>query len=698
MLYTEEQKKIITSSDKHLVVVANAGTGKTTTIIEKIKYLLDNKLTEASNIMLTSFSRVAASELYEKAVKSVGLFAANSMQIGTIHSVCYKIIMENLKILNIKNIDIKSEAYLIAVVYNRHNNIYSTKKEIAKDVAKYRKYLFDKEYPKEVGDDRFNAIHDCQQILEAEGKFLYDDLLLKTIELFTKHPEIRREWQNKFEWIITDESQDNSKPQWEIIELLINDKTNTVVIGDAKQNIYQFRGCSYLFLEDYRKKMKAKVLPLTQTFRFGQPFADISNKVIDNLELDETYKKHTITKVERNSKPEFKRLQSIEQPNDVVERVKEFIEAGCPYKDMNVVYRYNKEAIPFMKAFIKNKIPFAVKTGDVFERQEIQFVINALKLMKNFTINDCNILFSMYSDFIGDKTLTTIYKEIKHDNMTVLSFLDEALKSDIQGIGHVKRRSLTSMKNRLTSLNNYLHTKENHIPTIAGILDMDETKFMLKEAENVRSGNPSEDREEFLMFFQDCFKDSQKEDILEWYNDTILNGHRIKEKDSNSIALKTIHGCKGQTLPIVFFIVDGIADKRFYREDVDIEPEKFVLYVGLTRAEKNMIIYVANPVEFRFKFIFPEDWQKQIEMLKQNGENPLEETKSPEPKISSVVGKSDKRLKENVMIKHTTEKAVMFALGSKTFWIPIQFVSSKEGRYYLTNWVVSKNNLNMYVE
>ena len=369
MLYTEEQKKIITSSDKHLVVVANAGTGKTTTIIEKIKYLLDNKLTDASNIMLTSFSRVAASELYEKAVKSVGLFAANSMQIGTIHSVCYKIIMENLKILNIKNIDIKSESYLIAVVYNRHNDIYSTKKEIAKDVAKYRKYLFDKEYPKEVGDDRFNAIHDCQQILEAEGKFLYDDLLLKTIELFTKHPEIRREWQNKFEWIITDESQDNSKPQWEIIELLINDKTNTVVIGDAKQNIYQFRGCSYLFLEDYRKKMKAKVLPLTQTFRFGQSFADLSNKVIDNLELDETYKKHTITKVERNNKPEFKRLQSLEQPNDVVERVKEFIEAGYSYKDMNVVYRYNKEAIPFMKAFIKNKIPFSVKSGDVFERK-----------------------------------------------------------------------------------------------------------------------------------------------------------------------------------------------------------------------------------------------------------------------------------------------------------------------------------------
>ena len=144
MLYTEEQKNIITSSDRHLVVVANAGTGKTTTIIEKIKYLLDNKLTEASNIMLTSFSRVAASELYEKAVKSIGLFAANSMQIGTIHSICYKIIMENLKILNIKNIDIKSESYLIAVVYNRHNNIYSTKKEIAKDVSKYRKYLFDK--------------------------------------------------------------------------------------------------------------------------------------------------------------------------------------------------------------------------------------------------------------------------------------------------------------------------------------------------------------------------------------------------------------------------------------------------------------------------------------------------------------------------------------------------------------------------
>ena len=101
MLYTEEQKNIITSLDKHLVVVANAGTGKTTTIIEKIKYLIDNKLTEASKIMLTSFSRVAASELYEKAIKSVGTYKADQMQIGTIHAICYKIVMENLKYFNI---------------------------------------------------------------------------------------------------------------------------------------------------------------------------------------------------------------------------------------------------------------------------------------------------------------------------------------------------------------------------------------------------------------------------------------------------------------------------------------------------------------------------------------------------------------------------------------------------------------------
>ena len=698
MTYTQEQQDIIHSNDQHIVVVANAGTGKTTTIIEKIKYLLDNKRTFANRIMLTSFSRVAASELYGKASESFGREYADQMSIGTIHSICYKIVMENLKLLGFSTLIVRGDSYLTAIALNRHPGVFESKKDATQSTATYRRYLIDGVYPKRLGDDKFNALVEAQEIMESNNGVLFDDLLLKSVLLLEKNEDIRKNWQSKFDWIMCDEVQDTNELQWKIVGLLSSSKTKTVMIGDAKQNIYQFRGCSYEYLEDYRNKVNAKIFPLTETFRFGQPFADVSNRVVDNLIVPDAYKKHTVTKIDRNTKPEFVQLSEDDQLSNCVEKVRAFIDSGYSYKDMNVVYRYNKEAIPFMKQFMKEKIPFVIKSGDIFERIELKFVMQSVGLLYNFNLNDCISLFSMYSDFVGDKTLTTIYNSIE-SSTTVIEFLEKAMKTKISGVGAYKKRSLKSMLDRFNDLSVYIKTETN-IPRIASIMNIEETKFMLKEEENKNQGNPSEDRMEFLSFFDECFRDSKKESLIDWYNDLVTNGHKVAEKQKDAVNLKTIHGCKGQTLPIVFFISNKIGDSRFVKEEKDLEAEKFCLYVALTRAEKQLIVYNSDPVRFRFPFIFPEEWQEQIKTLVQNEENtsPESTTSNVQETLSKSPSLSDRVIKECFQVTHVTPKAILFSFGKHSFWAPKSSVSFKNNRYFLNKWVVSKNNIERFME
>jgi DNA helicase-2/ATP-dependent DNA helicase PcrA len=691
---TLEQKSIVESEDQHILVVANAGTGKTATITKKIHHLLDkNNLPQ--KMLVSSFSKVAAQELYEKIVKEIGQAKADLMFIGTIHALCHRIVIENLDKLGIKSMNIVGESFLTAIAFNRHADIFDKKKEASKYTSMYRKYLTDAVYPKEADDNKFNAIVEAQEIMESLGKFVFDDLILKSIKLFETYTEVRELWQDKYDYIYSDESQDLNLIQWKLIKLLCNEKTKTITVGDAKQNVYSFRGCSFTYMDTWRKEVNAKVFPLTETFRFGKPFAELSNKVIDNLTIDDIYKNKTVTNVKCDNEPVFKCLGIESQTKDVVERLTAFLDSGFSYKDISVVYRYNKESLSFVKAFLKLKIPFEIKSGDVFERSEIKFIVLCMRLVNHFNISDCIDFFSLYSDFVGDKTLTAIYKEIGQVK-DIYEFTDRSSKTDIRGVGGVKKKSLTDMKNRFDALRDYLVRSKNETPfsDIASLMNMEETKFMIKDRENEQNGQPPEDRMEFLSFFYENYKASDKKNILEWYEDCLVNRHSVQGSEKNKVQLKTIHGCKGQSLPIVFLIANRICDTRFITEPEDIQNELFVMYVAVTRAEKHMYIYIDNIVGFKFNFILPES------MLQTN--DSIGEEYSLTAKLKENYSKNKRSyrncLKAECAITRSTDKAIMFSFNGKSFWTPTSTVGYNEGRYFILDWILKKNQFMNYVE
>jgi len=719
-MLTEEQRAIVESKEQHILVVANAGTGKTFTVINKLDYLVNKQNILPERILLTSFSRVASSELYEKASAKIGLYNADKMTIGTLHSICYKIVLENLEKVNLKSsFNIVNEAYIVSIAYNKYTHLFKDRKSVVKKVSLYRKNLLmgKKDKPNSFSLEEFQAIRQSQEIMEADNKIIFDDLLIKTVELFKKYPDIQRKWMGSFDILICDEVQDTSKIQWEIIDLLRTFETKTLMVGDAKQNIYAFRGCSFLYMDEYRKINNAKVYNLSETFRFGENFAEVSNKIIRNMEIDNIYKKETITNVSCSNEPVFHDLIGNSQIEYIIKDIEKKQVEGFSYKDFNLVYRYNKEALPFMKEFIKNNIPFEVKSGDIFERIELKFILKSFSVIMNFTISDCIDLFKMYPNFVGDKTLTDLYNKCEQKD-SIFSLLDFSINNKLEGIGTKKSQSLVDMKRRLTILNKYLHSKiegKFDFLTIANIMNMEETKFMLKEEEDDEL--PSEDRYEFLGFFQENFNKSEFNSMTEWFTEVSLNGHKVKEKENNKVKFKTVHGCKGQSLPIVYFIANRICDPIFINTKESVDNEKFVLYVAMTRAEKHLEIFIDSPDSFNFNFIYNKEWTKKYVSI--DGK-PLVDTTNLRVEANEVTGvynipnnvleelkntfKSKKNtyktvLTLNVYPVRSTAKAIMFEKNSKEqFWIPFSALGFHDKRYFIESWVVKANKLDDYVE
>ena len=219
---------------------------------------------------------------------------------------------------------------------------------------------------------------------------------------------------------------------------------------------------------------------------------------------------------------------------------------------------------------------------------------------------------------------------------------------------------------------------------------MDSTKFMVSKT-NDEGVDQAIERWEFLSFFQDNFLQSEKDSVIEWYHDAILNTADPNFGESNKVQLKTVHGCKGQSLPIVMYLSNKMFNTIFINTDEDIESEMFVLYVALTRAEKVMKIYHNNPSITRLAFLF--------EGVNTTG-LPQRQVVTTSPSQAKLKAnymaerwKYSKRLKEEARIIKTTDKAVQFDVGGGMFWVPYQFAAYDGQRYYISDWIVSKNSL-----
>ncbi len=422
MLLNEEQKQAIKYNNGPLLIIAGAGTGKTTVIVEKIKYLLSKKLVLPENILALTFTEKAAYEMEERVDQELP-YGYYQMWISTFHSFAEQILKEHGDQIGLNN-DFKLmtegegimflRKNLFLFEFNHFENINSTSflknllthfsrlKDEDIDPETYLNWIKKKlknknqENQEELYQylDLANSYKTYQQIKLKESYLDFSDLIFYLNILFIKKPTILRKYQQQFKYILVDEFQDTNISQYNLIKLLSppDKKPFLTIVGDDSQAIYKFRGASVSnilnFMNDYKR---AKIISLLKNYRSNQQILDASYKLIKNNDPDTLEAKLGISKKlisqpknHQDNAVNFFYGENLQDEIDyVIKKIKELIKI-YQYQDIAILYRANNHIEPFIKAFNKNGLPFQfLGTGYLFKQPEIKDLIAYLKVLYN---------------------------------------------------------------------------------------------------------------------------------------------------------------------------------------------------------------------------------------------------------------------------------------------------------------------------
>ena len=392
----EQQKDAVFTVDGPMLILAGAGSGKTSVITNRIAYLIEEAGVEPYNILAITFTNKAAGEMRERVDKLVG-FGAEQIFVSTFHSMCVRMLRRHIDRLG----------------YDNNFTIYDTddQKQIVKEVCK--KLQIDTKVIKE--KTIMNAISSCkdelvtpdQFSLSAMGDFQkqkiasayreyqaalvknnaldFDDLLMKTVELFKAEPEVLANYQNRFRYIMVDEYQDTNTAQFELIRLLSGSLHNLCVVGDDDQSIYKFRGANIRNILDFEKYFpEAKVVKLEQNYRSVQNILDAANAVIRNNASRKD--KSLWSKKPEGERIHFRRFDTAyEEAEYVVDEIKSYVNQGDSlYNENAILYRTNAQSRMIEEKLVKSNVPYVIVGGiNFYSRREIKDLLAYLKTIDN---------------------------------------------------------------------------------------------------------------------------------------------------------------------------------------------------------------------------------------------------------------------------------------------------------------------------
>lgn len=618
-----------TVPDSYLVLRRNGrifitgNSGKSSTMIGRVSDLLLEKKVFPEKILMTSFSRVANKELRERLDKQVPVSLSEKVIIKTIHAICYGYVFQNKDILGLSNFFVVDSKYYAQVIRNitferdKHElTVPILSKQEAYDKAawflshKKENVLANKKPTNKEGlKYPWNIVFEiAEEAMYKAKKVTFSDLQILFLHLINISEEVAEECKHRFDHLIVDECQDTSHIQFEVLKRFINEKTNTVAVSDSRQTIFSFAGSHYSYLDNFIKETSSQIYPLSETFRFGKKIMKIANRISDIMEIPDYFKTPTRTKVNRNNPVEVYQFDAYSMLNHICRDIEEKKNRGYKYNDMHILYRINKESIPFEKELHRRGIPFRVLKGNFLTRKEIRFTLNSLRCMESFQINELININTNFSNFVDYKTMKLVERAIVSRNLlydSSSSFLAHAFREPIAGIGPKKKEAFRIMYDRFSRAErlykefNFTNQSNREIFFLDLLekMEIEETDFMIGSTDT--GERISVERWSFLNDLKEMFVEAKEETIEEWINNLYIAFSGEDEDDiytEDRVTLRTIHKSKGCNLPIVYIITSMIG--AFDPDDV--EDEKFVFYVAVTRASDYLNIYSSNFGRFPF--------------------------------------------------------------------------------------------------
>ncbi|MBB3114209.1 DNA helicase-2/ATP-dependent DNA helicase PcrA [Paenibacillus phyllosphaerae] len=607
-----QQREAVLATEGPLLIMAGAGSGKTRVLTHRIAYLIEKRRVAPWSILAITFTNKAAREMQERVSSLVGP-SGQDIWVSTFHSMCVRILRRDISRIGFsQSFSILDSADQLSVIRNimKEMNIDTKKFEPkavqAKMSAAKNELLTPERLENQIGD-YFDGIvakvyTAYQKRLKANNSLDFDDLIMTTIELFKEVPEVLEFYQNKFRYIHVDEYQDTNRAQYMLCNMLADKHHNICVVGDSDQSIYRWRGADITnilnFEEDYPE---ATTILLEQNYRSTANILDAANAVI-NLNTGRKAKKLWTDSGEGDLITVYQADSEHDEGYFVTGEIQKNIKQGKRYADHAILYRTNAQSRVIEETLIKSDIPYQIVGGVKFyDRKEIKDLLAYLRLISN---PDDDISFARIVNVpkrgIGDTTVSKLAEIAGERGISIYALLDELDWLDVTGRARTALKEFRDMIANLTQMVEYLSVTE----LTEKILEMSEYRLELQREKTLESTARLENIDEFLSVTQDFEKRNDDKSLVSFLTDLALIADiDTVDKDEpeggvkDAIILMTMHSAKGLEFPVVFIIgmEEGVfPHSRAFMDNEELEEERRLAYVGITRAEKQLFLTCAR--------------------------------------------------------------------------------------------------------
>lgn len=610
----DKQKEAVEQTEGPLLVMAGAGSGKTRVLTHRIAYLIEDKHVMPWNILAITFTNKAAREMKERVNKLLEV-GGDDVWVSTFHALGVRILRRNIEKLGYNqafNIAGTSEQKTLIKRILSDQNLDPKKNDPRAILGAISNAKNDMETPAEYAEKHNdgNPFHqvvagvyeEYQKRLKQNDSVDFDDLIMLTIELFEKFPDVLSYYQNKFHYIHVDEYQDTNEAQYRLVQLLADKYQNICVVGDADQSIYGWRGANMSNILNFEKDYPtAHTVMLEQNYRSTKTILDAANGVIQNN--DERKDKNLWTENAQGEKITYYRAQSErDEAQYIVAKIKEEIEKGhYSYDDFAVLYRTNAQSRVIEETFMKSNIPYNIVGGHKFyERKEIMDILSYLGLVAN--PNDSlsfervinvpkrgigNASFEKLRMFAGDAGMNLSEAAA---NVMMANAIPARARNAIANFGQTMKEIGTDVKTKtVTEIAEAILEKTGYLAE-------------LKQTKSLENQARIENIEEFISVtqnFDDKYEPADSETgnrLVDFLADlALVSAQDDVDENAKQVTLMTLHAAKGLEFPVVF--MPGMEEKLFplaraAEKPNELEEERRLAYVGITRAQKKL--YMTN--------------------------------------------------------------------------------------------------------
>lgn len=608
-----QQKKAVQITEGPLLVVAGAGSGKTSVLTRRIAYLVAEKGIAPWNILAITFTNKAATEMREREHKLLGQ-QADSIWMSTFHALCVRILRRDAeKIGYTSNFSIADSAEQLTLIkhiqkeQNINPKMYEPRR-ILSAISNGKNDLLTPDAYSASAASPFEKVtaqvyQEYQKRLKNAQIMDFDDLIMQTLVLFKTDPAVLHYYQNKFRYLLVDEYQDTNQAQYELCHALAAQYKNICVVGDADQSIYGWRGANMENIMNFEKDYHdagVQTVKLEQNYRSTGHILAAANAVIKNNSNRKA--KKLWTDQGEGAKVTYYRAQSgDDEAHFIIAKIQEEVkEKKRSYHDFAVLYRTNAQSRTVEESFVKSNVPYQIVGGHKFyDRKEIMDIMAYLKLVANPSDSmSFNRIINTPKRGIGPVSVRRFMDFARDNNLSILGAFDHLNMSGVTA------RAAAKLSDFGAKLRDAINFAKDH--SVTGLTEKILQDFgytaALKAEHTIEAETRLENLDEFLSVtkrFDDEYEENDDSDKTEnALSDFLAEVSLLSDQDDlanndDQVALMTLHAAKGLEFPVVFLVgmEDGLFPlSRALMEDDQLEEERRLAYVGITRAKRELFL------------------------------------------------------------------------------------------------------------